>query len=134
MNYDEMTAGDLAEQYLMYKDLKSQLTRKFEQKEAALNAELEAITRRMMSLCNEQDATSIKTASGTIIRTLKTRYDQKDWDSMYEFILENNAPYLLQKRIAETAMKEFLDSNPDLLPKGLNIHSEYQISVRKPSK
>lgn len=132
--YDAMTAGDLAEQYLLYRDLKAQLKQKYEAKEAILDAELDAITNRLMSLCNEQDASSIRTDSGTIIRSLKTRYETKDWESMYEFVVEHNAPYLLQKRINETAMKEYLENNPEEYPKGLNVASEYKISVRKPTK
>lgn len=134
VDYADMTAGDLAEQYLYYRDLKSQLKQKFEAKEAVLDAELDAITNSLMALCNEQDASSIRTDSGTIIRSIKVRYEPKDWDSMHEFILEHSAPYLLQKRVNESAMKEFLENNPEELPKGLNIVSEYKISVRKPTK
>ena len=134
VDYADMTAGDLAEKYLYYRDLKSQLKQKFEAKEAVLDAELDAITNSLMALCNEQDASSIRTDSGTIIRSIKVRYEPKDWDSMHEFILEHSAPYLLQKRVNESAMKEFLENNPSELPKGLNIVSEYKISVRKPTK
>ena len=134
VDYADMTAGDLAEQYLYYRDLKSQLKQKYEAKEAILDAELDAITNSLMALCNEQDASSIRTDSGTIIRSIKVRYEPRDWDSMHEFILEHSAPYLLQKRVNESAMKEFLENNPEELPKGLNIVSEYKISVRKPTK
>lgn len=133
-DYDAMTAGELAEEYLYFRDLKAKLQKKFEAKEAVLDAELDRISSRLMVLCNEQDASSIKTDSGTIIRSLKTRYETKDWDSLYEFVLDHSAPYLLQKRINESAMKEFLETNPEDFPKGLNIASEYKISVRKPTK
>lgn len=133
-SYEDMTAGELAEEYLYFRDLKAKLQKKFEAKEAVLDAELDHISSRLMVLCNEQDASSIKTDSGTIIRSLKTRYETKDWDSLYEFVLDHSAPYLLQKRINESAMKEFLETNPEDFPKGLNIASEYKISVRKPTK
>lgn len=133
IDYEAMTAGELAEQYLYYRDLKSVLKKKFESKEAVLDAELDSISNRLMVLCNEQDASSIKTDNGTIIRSLKTRYEPKDWDAMYEFVLDNSAPYLLQKRINESAMKDYLAANPDQYPQGLHIASEYKISVRKPS-
>jgi len=133
-SYEDMTAGELAEEYLYFRDLKAKLQKKFEAKEAVLDAELDHISSRLMVLCNEQDASSIKTDNGTIIRSLKTRYETKDWDSLYEFVLDHSAPYLLQKRINESAMKEFLETNPEDFPKGLNIASEYKISVRKPTK
>jgi len=134
VNYDAMSSAELAEQHLYYRDQKALLKQKYESAAAILDAELSAIDAQMMILCNEQDASSIKTDKGTIIRSLKTRYEPKDWDAMYEFVLDNNAPYLLQKRINESAMKDFLEANPDRFPKGMNIASEYKISVRKPSK
>lgn len=134
INYDAMSSAELAEQHLYYRDQKSILKHKYEAAVAIIDAELSAIDAQMMILCNEQDASSIKTDKGTIIRSLKTRYDTKDWDAMHSFILEHHAPYLLQKRINESAMKEFLESNPDAHPMGLNVFSEYKISVRKPSK
>jgi hypothetical protein len=37
----------------------------------------------------------------------------------------------LDKRLNQKNMREFLESNPDLLPKGLNSNSTYTISVRR---
>jgi hypothetical protein len=31
-------------------------------------------------------------------------------------------------------MAQFLEENPDIVPPGLNSDTEYQISVRKPTK
>jgi hypothetical protein len=46
-------------------------------------------------------------------------------------MIENNAPELLEKRIQQTHMKEFLEENPDVLPAGLNVDSQYTITVRR---
>ena len=72
VTYDDLTAGELAAQYLEFRELKDKLRKKFEAKEAVLDAELDEITNRLMVLCNEQDASSIKTEYGTVIRSLKT--------------------------------------------------------------
>jgi hypothetical protein len=50
---------------------------------------------------------------------------------MHEFVLEHKAPELLDKRLNQTNMKQFLEENPDLVPKGLNVDSEYVVSVRR---
>jgi hypothetical protein len=50
---------------------------------------------------------------------------------MHEFIMENNLPHFFEKRLNQTNVKQFLEENPDLVPKGLNVDSEYVISVRK---
>lgn len=132
--YDDLSVADLALKYLEIRDLKDKLRKKYEAKDAILDVEFEAISSRLMVACNEQDASSIKTMYGTVIRSLKVRYDPKDWEAMHEFVLEHSAPYLLQKRINEGAMKEFLEANPEDFPKGMNIVSEYKITVRKPTK
>jgi hypothetical protein len=50
---------------------------------------------------------------------------------MYDFVLENNVPQLFAKSLNQSNVKQFLEENPDKLPKGLNVDSEYVISVRK---
>jgi hypothetical protein len=50
---------------------------------------------------------------------------------MYTFIKEHDAFGLLEKRLHQTNMKDFLNENPDALPMGLNVESEYTIVVRR---
>ena len=50
---------------------------------------------------------------------------------MHKFILEQGELSLLDKRINQANMKQFLEENPDMVPKGLNADTEYVISVRK---
>ena len=64
-------------------------------------------------------------------RTVKTRYWTSDWSSMYEFIKEHNVLEFFDKRLNQGNVRQFLEENPDLVPKGLNVDSEYVITVRK---
>jgi hypothetical protein len=50
---------------------------------------------------------------------------------MRHFIAEHDAFELLEKRIHQTNMKQFLEENPDLHPAGLNVDSEYSVTVRR---
>ena len=54
-----------------------------------------------------------------------------DWESMHKFILEEGVPELLDKRVNQTNMRQYLEENPDVVPMGLNVDSEYTLSVRK---
>ena len=72
-----------------------------------------------------------KSTEGLFFRTSKVKYWTSDWERMYEFILEHDIPELLDKRLNQTNLKQFLEENPDVMPKGLNIDNEYVISVRK---
>jgi hypothetical protein len=50
---------------------------------------------------------------------------------MYTFIKENDVYGLLERRIHQTNLKQFLEENPDKLPMGLQADSKYTISVRR---
>jgi hypothetical protein len=64
----------------------------------------------------------------------KTRYTTNDWDSFKTFVIEHDALDLFEKRIHQTNMVSFLDENPGVVPPGLNSMTEYEVSVRKPTK
>jgi len=53
---------------------------------------------------------------------------------MNDFIVKNDAVYLLEKRIHNGNMKQFLAENPDVHPVGLQVDNKYVIQVRKPSE
>jgi hypothetical protein len=121
----------LAYIYIKIRDARDDTRRIFMAKEKELEDQMQTLSEQMLDSCKEMGADSIRTAHGTIIRTVKSRYTTNDWDSMYSFIQEHGAFGLLEKRLQQTNMKEFLSENPDLLPMGLNVQSEYTVSVRR---
>jgi hypothetical protein len=44
---------------------------------------------------------------------------------------ENNAMELLERRIHQSNMKQFLEENPETHPAGLQRDREYQITIRR---
>ena len=129
----EIPTDKLVRAYIKMRDAKAELKREFEEKEAALKEQLEAVERHLLEVCKTAGADSIKTQFGTIIRKVETRYWTSDWESMHKFVLSNNAPELLERRISQTTMKEFLQNNPDKLPPGLNADSRYTVTIRRSS-
>ena len=94
---------------------------------------LGSLAKELLEICKSTGQDGGKTPFGSFTRSVKTRYWTSDWQSMYEFIKEHDAPFLLEQRIHNTHMKQFLEENPDELPMGLNTDTKYVISVRKPS-
>tara|TARA_R110000868_G_scaffold393668_1_gene664758 strand:- start:51 stop:440 length:390 start_codon:yes stop_codon:yes gene_type:complete len=93
----------------------------------------EFVAEKLLALCSEQNLDSMKTTEGTITRRVSSNYWTSDWEAMYKFIETNDAYHLLEKRIHNTNMKEFLTENPDECPQGLQSNKKYIISVRKPT-
>lgn len=128
---DNITTDKLAEIYIKIRDKRAELKEKYEAEDVDLKTQQDLLAEKMLDVCREINADSIKTPAGTIIRKVDTRYWTTDWDSMYQFIVENDAYPLLEKRLHQTNLKQFLDENPNLLPAGLQADSKYTVVVRR---
>jgi hypothetical protein len=131
MSETSVSSDKLAEIYIKIRDKRAELKEQFESQDNELKAQQDMLAEQMLALCQEQNADSIKTPAGTIIRKVDTRYWTTDWDSMYQFIEEHDAFPLLEKRLHQTNMRQFLEENPDLLPAGLQADSKYTVVVRR---
>lgn len=98
-----------------------------------LREDLELVSAKLLEICKDQNVDSIKTPNGTLSRRVKSRYWTTDWEAMYKVITEHNAPFLLEQRIHNTNMQQFLDENPEAYPPGLQQDRKYVIHVRKPT-
>jgi hypothetical protein len=121
----------LAKVYLKIRDAKDALTSQYKSDVATLDEQMSVLEQEMLETCKGMNASSIRTPHGTIVRSVKSRYWTNDWDSMYQFIKENDAFALLEKRLHQTHMKDFLSENPDVQPIGLNVENEYTVVVRR---
>jgi hypothetical protein len=128
---DTPNAEKLTSIYLKIKDKRAELSAKFKEEDSALSDQLDKVKKALLDYCEEQGVDSVKTSSGLFYRSARTRYWTSDWSSMHEFILENEVPELLDKRVNQSNMKQYLEENPDQVPKGLNVDSEYIVSVRR---
>jgi hypothetical protein len=106
----------------------------FEAKVADLKEKLDYVSKELLEFCNDQNVDSIRTPAGTLSRRVQSRYWTSDWDQMYSFIEKHNAPFLLEKRLHNGNVKQFLEENPDVLPVGLQVDSKYVVHVRKPTE
>ena len=130
----EVSAAELAEQYIRIRDKRDELKAAYSERDKKLEERMDALTAQMLVLCETTQATSIRTDAGTIIQRTETSFSTTNWDTVYEVINEYDAPWLLWKRINNTAMKEFLAENPDVYPAGLNVENKRTLMVRRPSK
>lgn len=117
--------------YLKMNAALSEKRAEFKQEEQKLKDQMAKVKSALLKYCKDNGLESVRTAEGLFYRTVSTRYWTNDWGSMGQFIVENNVPELLEKSIHQTNMRQFLEENPGVLPPGLNVDSEYAITVRR---
>jgi hypothetical protein len=133
MTEAEMPVDQLVSIYLK---IRTAIEDKEEQHKAEiqeLKDQFDVIGGKLLDICNAQNVDSIKTGAGTVSRRVSSRYWTSDWPTMYEFIKENDAPFLLEQRIHNSNMRQFLEEHPDKFPAGLQNDRKYTIQVRKPT-
>lgn len=126
-----MDATKLVAVYIKMRDAKDAIAREYEAKVNEIKEQMEAVEQALLEICKTTGQDGGRTTYGTFSRTVKTRYWTNDWGSMHSFIKEHDAIHLLEQRIHQTNMQEFLRDNPGTLPQGLNADSRYSITVRR---
>ena len=124
----------LTETYIKIRDKRAANKRMFEAEDKDLEEQMQILSQEMLDLCKQLNVNSVRTSHGTIMRSVKSRYWTNDWESLYEVVKEHDAFGVLFKAINQTNMKQFLEENPDVLPKGLNVETEYTVVVRRPKE
>jgi hypothetical protein len=127
----ETNADKLTLAYIKMRDKRSELLKQYENEDSKIQQQMEMVENELRKLFDEVGLESIRTAHGTVYRSVKTQYQVNDWDSMYKFIKQHDVPQLLQQRISTTNMKQFLNENPNLMPIGMNIDNRYTVTVRR---
>lgn len=111
-----------------------ELTAVYESEVEKIKAQQDAVKTAMKDQMLALGVKTVRTDEGTVVLSTKTRYNTQDWDSFKQFVVQHEAVDLLERRIAQGNMAQFLEENPGLVPPGLNSMTEYAISVRKPTR
>ena len=121
----------LTKVFLKIKAKRNELSTEFKEQDDSLKIQQDTIKKALLDHCKKHNVESVRTSEGLFYRTVRTRYWTSDWTSMYNFVQEHKVPELLEKRLNQGNVKQFLEENHEVVPMGLNVDSEYLISVRK---
>lgn len=122
---------DLSQQYLRLRQKRELLKERFLSEDGELERAMAEIEEQLLSTLNESNSNSMSTNSAVIMRTVRKRYMPTNWDAVYKLIDKHKAYGLLEKRVHNGNMKDFLEEHPDEYPAGLNVDSRYAVTVRR---
>jgi hypothetical protein len=128
---EEKSVDKLSAEYISVRTRRELLKEKFEAEDALLAEQLGNIESQLLEVLNSTDADSISTSHATVIRRVSKRYSTTNWDAVYKLVAKHGAFAVLEKRIHNTNMRQFLEEHPDEYPAGLNVDSRYAVTVRR---
>jgi hypothetical protein len=123
---------ELVSAYIALRSERAKLKEEYEQADTKVQKDMEQIEQVMLDICNEVGADSIKTPHGTVIRRVNERFYCTDWDNFKNYVLENEAVELLERRIHQGNFKQHMtERESDGLPPGVNVMREFAVTVRR---
>ena len=120
----EMTIGELAD---LSVELRNQ-SREFERKKKDLDAQRKSIEGIIISKMGEADVTQMATGNASLTVGEKKVANPADWDDIYEYIKENDAFYLIQRRLSSKAIVELIEDGNEV--PGVTLYTEPTLSIR----
>lgn len=121
------TIEELAKVYVKIRDKRREIAKQDED----LKEQLDLVAAHLLEICKEQGASTIRTQYGTVSRRMTKNYWTSDWDSFFKFVKDHDAFSLMQQRINNANMAQFLEENPDLHPPGLNAEVNQTVTIVK---
>jgi len=126
--------NELVKAYLTIRNEREKIEADYKERDMQLKADMAVLEQEMLSGCNDMKVESLRTDSGTVIKSLKERYTCADRDNFNKFVLETGAVELFEARLHQGNFKEFMsERHHEGLPPGVNVMREFTITVRKPT-
>ena len=126
----QITVDKMIQAFVMLRDKRSLLKQDFDAADGALKDKQNIVktwlAKQMEALNSDQLSSR---GIGTAYRSIKRRFNAKDWTSVWGFIKDNDRFDMLQKRLGEKAVSDYLDETGEL-PPGIDMFQEYEINVR----
>jgi len=97
--------------------------------EKQIKAEIAEVENRILDDMAESGVSMMEFNGQRYSPTVKVQPSSDDWDATFSWIKENNAFYLVQKRLSAPAVKELLDDGEQI--PGLKIYEETKLTRRK---
>jgi hypothetical protein len=121
----------LSVQYIKLRQQREVLAQQFKDADAVIEKDMAEIETQLLDTLNASNSNSMSTNSAVVIRTVRKRYMPSNWPAVYELIKKHDAYGLLEKRVHNGNMKDFLEEHPDEYPAGMNVDSKYAVTVRR---
>jgi len=126
--------NELVKAYLTIRNEREKIESEYKERDVQLKADMAVLEQEMLAGCNEMKVESLRTDSGTVIKSLKERFTCADRDNFNKFVLETGAVELFAAHLHQSNFKEFMsERHHEGLPPGVNVMREFTITVKKPT-
>jgi hypothetical protein len=126
----DLNNEQLVKLYIQLRDRRSERKRTYEMEDEGDKGKQEKIEGILLKRFQDDGLESVRTASGTAYKTVRTSASVADPDAFFEFVLKNELYDLLEKRCSKTVVEQYKDAHQEL-PPGINYSESVALNVRR---
>lgn len=115
------------------KDARTAKRHAWEAEDAELEVDQQKLKAFMLQVLNATGTKSMACEHGTVYRREVLKPSGADWGAIWEFAKANDASEIFERRLKVGFIKEYMDANNGAIPPGINVHREFEVSVRRPN-
>jgi hypothetical protein len=126
------TIQEAIDGYIKLRDKVDEIRKRQSEELKPLRENMKTLEAWFLRELDQQGAKSIAAESGTAFKSTKTSSKVEDWEATLQFIRSNELWHMLERRVAKTAVEEYLEANGEL-PPGVAVNREVVVQVRRKS-
>ena len=132
MSNNEPTVGEVIKTYMALREKKAELEAEVKERVAEVKEKMTKLESYLKVKMDETGLTSFKSDHGTAFLTTTDYANVADWDEVVQFIKDNDAYDLFEKRVSKMAVRGYIDQNKTV-PPGVNYGTKLGVNIRKPT-
>lgn len=123
--------GDVIRTYMKLREQKAAIEGEVKERISGLKAKMEKLEAWIKTQADVQGVTSFKSEFGTAFLTTTDYANVADWDAVLDFIRDNEAYDMLEKRVSKIAVRGYIESTK-AVPPGITYGTKLEVNIRKP--
>lgn len=116
--------------YVKLRDKKAELKAEQAKALAPYDEALDKLEKQVLEELNKMGVDSVKTASGTAYKSIRSSASVADKSAFMDYVRENGAFDLLDIKANKTAVEEFISEHQDC-PPGVTVRREQVVGFRR---
>jgi len=128
-----ITVDAVTEKYIALRTEKSRIQKEAVERTVALDEQMAKLGNWLALKAEADGCESFKTKHGTVFWSNVDYAQVANWDAFIQFVIDNTAWDMLEKRVAKTGVRAHLQEKKEV-PPGINYGTKRELNVRKPTK
>lgn len=125
-----MNVNDVILAYRQLREAKEKMKAKHSEELAPINDQMNKCQLWIHQQLQAQGLTNFKGKDGIAFLQTDTTVSVQDWDATFEWIKQNEAWAVLEKRVSKSVVTDYIEAHKEV-PPGLSVKSEIVCHIRK---